>query len=371
MHSLKPCLTSFVRYKSLPGAVLLVDRRDRVSAHFAVGTSRRDSIFQIQSMTKPFLAVAVLMLVEEKKIPSIDTKVVDLPGFEKFPFPTVRIRQLLTHTSGYWPMHQENGEWFGVASHLTNRLDREPGVTIRDKPLEFVVESYWDASKYPLQSTNYAYSNKGFELLALIIEKISGQPVADFVEQRICRPLGMSDTFFFATKATPSQRARVVDLDDRRYSGDEVSPYDKLRTGWVYPAPAGALYSTASDLRQFLRLIRYKGQLPNGPRLLSPESVELLSRDLVLDQNCGCGSGHTAGFFYVRTTKPQECDELPGLGVGSLYHGGRFLTYFWFEPNRDEIGIYLVQRLTPRDYTSMHSFLGESQAMFQMLARIP
>jgi len=100
--------------------------------------------------------------------------------------------------------------------------------------------------------------------------------------------------------------------------------------------------------------------------------VELLLRDLIPEQDCGCNSklGHSAGFFLVRSGEPRRCDELPGLGADSVYHGGRFLTFFWFEPNRDEIGMYLMQRLTRRDFATTLSFLGESQAMLQMLARI-
>ena len=71
----------------------------------------------------------------------------------------------------------------------------------------------------------------------------------------------------------------------------------------------------------------------------------------------------------MRSGEPRNCGELPGLRAGSVYHGGRFLT-FWFEPRRDEIGVYLVQRLTRRDFDTTLSFLGESQAMLQMLARI-
>lgn len=373
MKALKPCLASFVKFGSLPGGLILVDRRDKVAADVAAGTSRTDTIFQIQSMTKPFISVAILMLIDERKIPSVESRVIDLPGFEAFPFPSMRIRQLLTHTSGLWPVHQENGRFLGIAPHLTNRLDNEPEVTVRDKTLGFVMQRLLEAKRYPLQSTDYAYSSTGYELLALIVQRISGQPIDDFVAQRIAKPLGMKDTFFFPDKATAKQRARVADVDLRRPVGDDYTPYDKLRTGWVYPAPAGALYSTASDLRQFMRLIRYKGQLPNQPRLLSRESIELLLRDLVQDQDCGCRSklGHTAGFFVVRSGEPRDCDELPGLGAGSLYHGGRFLTFFWFEPNRDEIGIYLMQRLTRRDFKTTLSFLGECQAMLQMLARIP
>lgn len=366
MHGLKPCLASFVKFGSLPGAVLLVDRHDNLEALIAVGSARTDSIFQIQSMTKPFLAVAILMLIDEKKIPSIDTRVADLAGFQQFPYPSIRIRDLLTHTSGLWPVHQENGSFSGIAPHLTNHLDREPEVTTRDKTLEFVIGRYLDPKRYPLQPTNYTYSNIGYELLGWIVERLSGQPIADFLEQRIARPLGMRDTFVFTAGATAQQRARIADLDERRGGGDDFVPYDKLRTGWIYPAPAGALYSTAGDLRRFLRLLRYRGSL------LSRESVELLRRDLVPGQDCGCRNklGHTAGFNMIRTFEQRDCDELPGLGPGAVYHGGRLLTFFWYEPNRDEIGVYLMQRLTRRDFATTQSYLGECQAMLQMLARI-
>ncbi len=371
LRDIRPCMQSFVDYGSILGLVTLVDSRDLGVQLDAVGLLKTDAIFQIMSMTKPFVAVAIMKLVEQGKIPSVDSRVSELLGFDDFPYRDTTIKQLLTHTSGMWYWKEPSpGIRTGIAPHLTNKLEKEPETTVRDKSLKFVARHYANPTLYPLESTEPQYSNIGYMMLGWIVERLTGQPFDQFVKEIILEPLGMTDTFFFPSTASPAQRARLAGLDRRLPDPLEYMHYDKTRPGWVYPSPAGGLYSTAEDLRQFLRLFRYRGQIPSRPRILTEASIARLMEDQIPDGDygdffgCSGRMGHSLGFYVVR--RP-GCPDLPGLRPGTIEHGGRFSTDFWYDSERDQIGIFLYQIVREGDSTPS---LAENDAFKQMLERI-
>jgi CubicO group peptidase (beta-lactamase class C family) len=369
LSDIRPCMQSFVDFGSILGLVTLVDDGDFGIQIDAVGNYETDTIFQIMSMTKPFVAVAILKLVEQGRIPSIESRVAQLPGLDDFPYRDITIRQLLTHTSGVWYWKEPSpGIRTGIAPHLTNRLEKEPSVTIRDKSLDYVASHYADPTRYPLELTTPQYSNIGYLFLGWIVERISGHPFEQFIQETILTPLALTDTFFFPNAASPAQRARIARLDRRLPDPLEYEHYDELRPGWEYPSPAGGLYSTASDLRKFLLLFRHRGAIPGSPRLLSEESIELLIADQIPDGDnyeYGCNAmGWSLGFAVIRAP---GCSKAPGLRPGTIAHTGRFSTDFWYDTERDQIGIFLYQIVTNNDSTPS---LAENDAFKQMLARI-
>ena len=367
-QDIKPAMQSFVDYGTILGAVTLVDRRGSPLQTDAVGAFAPDTIFQVMSMAKPIVSVLVLKLIEDGKIPSSETRVVTLPGFADFPYRDVTIKRLLTHTSGIWYRRDlAPGVRAGVAPHLTNKFDKEPETSTRDKTLDFVARHYANATLYPLGSTDYHYSNMGFMMLGWIVERLHGKPFEVVAKEQIFEPLGLTDTFYFPQSATPGQRKRIADLDRRLSDPPDYDHYKKTRPGWRYVSPEGGLHSTARDLRQFMGLLRHRGQLPGGSRVLKSESVERLLRDEAPDKNAGynAGVGRSLGFYVAREPAPAE---LPGFDPGTVSHGGRFATEFWYNPKKDEIGIFLCQMVqrtpepTPTD--------GVADAFKQILARI-
>lgn len=368
MRDIQPCMQSFVDYGSIFGAVTLVDDKDLGIQIDAVGQYNNDTIFQIMSMTKPFVAVAIMKLVEQGKIPTVDSRVSRLLGFEDFPYSEITVKELLTHTSGIWYWKEPSpGVRTGIAPHLTNKLEKEPETTVRDKSLEFVARHYANPTLYPLESTTPQYSNIGYLMLGWIVERLSHRPFEQFVKETILEPLKMKDTFFFPSTASPAQQARLAELDRCLPDPLDYAHYDKTRPGWVYPSPAGGLYSTAEDLRRFLDIFRHRGQIPGQPRILSEASIALLREDQVRtgDYNYWCnGLGHSLGFYVVRA---RGCPELPGVRPGTIEQDGRFSTDFWYDPERDQIGIFLYQIV--RNGGSTPS-LAENDAFKQMLERI-
>ncbi len=366
-----PCLQAFVDRGHVLGLVTLVDDPQLGMRVDAVGQFQPSGIFQIMSMTKPFVAVAVMKLIEQGRIPSVDARVASLRGLEDFPYSQVTVRQLLTHTSGVWYWRElRPGVRTGIAPHLTNQMDNEAGVTARDRSLDFVARHYANPRLYPLADTTPQYSNIGYTLLGWIVERVSGQPFDRYLTSEILTPLGMSDTFFFPDSASAEQRTRIVDLDRRLPDPAEYAHYDKLRPGWRYPSPEGGLYSTAADLRQFMLLFRHHGRAPGHPRVLTAASVSLLMKDQapsadyagVVGTKCVNRIGRSLGFFVVRAG---ECADWPALSPGSIEHDGRFSTDFWYDPLKDRIAVFLYQAVS--NYASTPG-VAENDAFKQKLA---
>jgi CubicO group peptidase (beta-lactamase class C family) len=149
-----------------------------VAAHTAVTPQ---SVFRIASMTKSFVALAVLRLRDEGRLRLDDPAENYLPELKKAPHPPsdappITIRQLLSHSAGL----PEDNPWG----------DRQMGRT--DAELSALVSRGVSFSNAP--GVSYEYSNLGYALLGRIVTRVSGQPVQAYISEKILRPLGMSHT---------------------------------------------------------------------------------------------------------------------------------------------------------------------------------
>jgi CubicO group peptidase (beta-lactamase class C family) len=187
-----------------------------------------EMIFRIGSITKQFTAVATLMLMEQGKLSLSDEITKYLPDY-----PTqghkITIEHLLTHTSGiksYTGMPEWRPLWRKDLT-LTELID-----VFKNQPMEFAPGDGWN------------YNNSAYVLLGAIIEKASGMKYADFIEQKIFAPLGMTSSFYDNT-------ARII---PRRAAG-----YSRSKDGYVnceylsmsHPHAAGSLMSTVDDLAKW------------------------------------------------------------------------------------------------------------------------
>jgi CubicO group peptidase (beta-lactamase class C family) len=329
-------MQAFVDKHQIAGAVTLVARHGMVGSLEAVGSQdieskkpmRPDTIFQVMSMTKPVTAVGVMILQEEGLL-SINHPVSQyLPEFKG---KTITLRDLLTHTSGL------PGAPTGPMKDLYQRLDHTLAEAVTEfagRPLEFEPGSKW------------VYSNTGIATLGRIIEVVSGQSYEQFIDARIFRPLGMTDSFFFPPREKIDRIAMVYKYEEPgslHRSGAGILGGDpaQYRSGSKYPAPEFGLYSTASDLCRFYQMMLNRGAL-DGRRILSPASVETMTRNHTGSIHAGWmpGSGFGLGWEVVR--EPQGTLNL--MSPRAFHHGGAFGTFGWIDPQRDLIGIYLVQR---------------------------
>ena len=141
-----------------------------------------DTIFQLASVTKQFTAAAV-MLARREGLLELDDEITKY--FPEISYPGVTIRHLLTHTSGI-PDYFDDADWF---IKIWKEEKRVPG---NDEILRFLCET--EAKPYFAPGEGLHYSNTGYNLLALLVERLSGVPYEDFLQKNIFEPAGMGST---------------------------------------------------------------------------------------------------------------------------------------------------------------------------------
>lgn len=328
------------------GIVTLVQQDGKVVQASAIGMQnieenkpmRQDTIFQIMSMTKPLTAVGIVMLAEEGKIslydnvetylPEFHDQLLNVDGWMKKPARPVRICDLLSHTSGM------RGESQGAMRNLYQTMDS----TLADAVKEF--------AKEPLEfepGTRWLYSNPGMATLGRIIEVVSGQSYASFIETRLLQPLKMKDSFFFPPAGKLDRIAMVYMPKGGRFgrAGAEILGGDPaaFRKNAKYPAPEFGLFSTAEDLSHFCQMILNNGTW-EGTRFLSPVSVAMMREVQTSGMQAGWYPGSDYGLAWEIINRPLGI--LGFLPAGSFGHGGAFGTHEWIIPKRNMFTIFMT-----------------------------
>lgn len=223
--------------------------------------ARPEMRYSIGSISKQFTATVLLMLAEERKLSFDDPVARFLPGLARAQ--DVKVRQLLSHTSGYqdyWPqdyvppfMQQPTTAQGILDRWATRSLDFEPG-------------------------SQYQYSNTGYVIAGLIAEKASGVPLWELLAKRVFAPLGMDSV-------TSVDRGRLAESDATGYMRYGLGPQrvaPKEGPGWLFAA--GELAMTARDLARW-----NIGVLER--RLLKPASYDEMQAEVRLTNGVGAGYG--------------------------------------------------------------------------------
>lgn len=261
---------------------LVVEREGEVLLDGSYGQADReagtpvtaDTAFGAASMTKPFVAAAILLLQQEERL-RVDepaSRYVSLPEDKQ----GILLSQLLTHTSGL-PYSVASDDW-----EVTDPA--EVARRLRSAPLESAPGARWE------------YSNTGYNLLVEVIEAVTGRPYEDFVRERLLLPAGMTRSGFLhgaAPIVPPLARCVWREHDE----GDPRAwPLDAVLRG------AGDLFTTAGDLRRWEQALR-------AGSILAPETVaELLAPRVAIQERVDYGFG----WFHYRSSD----------GVRMIEHGG-------------------------------------------------
>jgi CubicO group peptidase (beta-lactamase class C family) len=353
----------------IAGGVSLVARHGHVVYLKAFGMAdreaskpmRTDSIFRICSMSKPITTAAVMMLYEEGRftlsepvsdfIPEFkNMKVLDPPVPQDRTSPPgalvdakrpITIFHLLTHTSGLtYPWNARLGKAYHDAGLGTGLL-QQPGSTgdsikkLASFPLLFQPGDAWE----------YSLSD---DVLGYLVEKVSGMPFDRFLEERLFKPLGMKDSYFFlpddkvprlaaAYSYEPGKSLQVIPsgkiVSEGTFDYSSDYPYRGPRT---YFSGGGGLCSTAEDYYRFCQAMLNGGQL-DGTRILSRKSVELMS----MNHTQGKTDDFGYGLGFGVTSEPRFLTELGS--VGAYYWGGFYYTSFVIDPKEDLVAVFMAQ----------------------------
>jgi len=373
LDRLDSAMKSWVNQKWVNGSAVLIARHGKIVFYKAHGYNDPDTkqpldktgIFRIASQTKALTVVAVMMLWEEGKFSLDDPVSKFIPTFahqrvlatfnpKDTTYTTVpakravTIRDLLTHTSGIgYPAigtPAENAIYAKTA--LTGGVGTK-GPKLSDAmtnlgnvPLFFQPEEGW---KYGLN----------MDVLGYLVEKWSGMSLEQFFEKRICKPLGMKDTWF---NLPPEKGKRLVNF----FLGDSTGSIKKQATVFNgsldmnYPliktdyfSGGGGLSSTLYDYAVFLQMLLNGGEY-NGVRLLAPSTVRLMTMNQIGDLHPNLGSHADVnkfgfGFFIVTN----EGSRFSPIQAGSYSWGGVFSTSYWVDPKEDMVVLAYEQMWGP------------------------
>ncbi|HET9438651.1 MAG TPA: serine hydrolase domain-containing protein [Longimicrobiales bacterium] len=228
--------------------VVLVGKQDRVLVAAAHGYSNRDHMvrnqldtkFNFASMGKMFTAIAIGQLVQAGRLSLDDTLAQVLPAYpQRENARRITIRQLLSHKAGLGSMFED--------ARFDRRRDYESALAlvsaVADKPLAFEPGTRW------------SYSNEGYEVLAAVIEKVSGLRYADYVRKHIFEPAGMTSTDNFRLDRIVPNRATGYAAREDDYFGVEGRVPNSNIVG-LTGTGAGGGYTTAPDLWKFAQALR-------------------------------------------------------------------------------------------------------------------
>jgi len=271
------------------------------------------SLFCVASLSKPFVAVAVLQLVERGLV-DLDAPVRDhVPYFHTRGAERITVRHLLQHTSGLSHGRAFRGDGRGDDGALERAVRRLASRRVRSAP-----------------GTRYSYSNLGFMVAGDLVSRTAGQPFEAYVAEHILRPLGMNDSTYVPGEAPPDlltvghMRTALVVGKPRALKRE------KLRRAY---APVGGLYTNVLDLGRWASAHLNHGQF-RGVRILTPESFNCLAQaPLPLSNGSSVGLG-----WFVRTV-----DEHPAFGYVGTTLG--YKAHILIDPSRGTAAILLCNSL--------------------------
>ena len=366
-------IDAYIQNQELAGGALLVRRDEEVLYENTFGYSNiaarqpiaTDSLYRLMSMTKPITAVAVMQLAEQGKI-ELDAplnrylhgftamRVVDdkryayhegmnalslLPGLLTFRLKAPRtvpaerditIRDLLCHASGL-----EQGI-YGLISMKLDKSKRESLAALEKKystmPLDF----------QPGKGGGYS-PLAGFDLLARVVEVVSGLSFDAYLQQNLFDPLGMQDTAFRPDNAQSARLVHVYKREKNRLRDvtDTAEDMDSLlKRGENYTAGCGGLFSTLHDYDRFAHMLLNSGEV-DGVRVLQPETVRLMGQQGspdYPDPDPGCAWG-----LGMKIRKdPQKAKSA--CTAGTFGWSGAFGTHFFVSPKDHLSAVWMMNR---------------------------
>jgi CubicO group peptidase (beta-lactamase class C family) len=356
----------YIEEEKLAGIVTLVARKGRIVHFREYGWSdveskipiQKNSLFRIYSMTKPITSVAVMMLVEEGKIRLFDKVsqyIPEISNMEVFVDSTVEgiktekpnremtIHDLLTHTAGlpHNPPYR-NPDYEGKDKRPLLNMYAKAKLRDADQTLE---ETMTKLAKLPLlyhpgETRRYGMAT---DILARIIEIVSGKDFDQFLRENIFEPLKMENTEFHITQNEYDNMPKIYmpSSDGKIEKYDGGSKFDYVQG--KYLSGSGGLISTAYDYYKFCQMFLNKGEL-DGIRVLGRKTVEYMTinhlpKHIYDIYVRGRGEGFGLGFFVV--TDPAESQVV--RSIGSHGWGGGANTFFWIDPKEELVAIILTQ----------------------------
>jgi CubicO group peptidase (beta-lactamase class C family) len=278
------------------------------------------TVYQLQSITKSFIACGIMLLVEDGKL-ALDDKITKYLSGLPQAWSEVTVRQMLTHTSGIPSFVQDQGGGAAIVAFAQKTDSSEQIIGwAAARPLKFA------------PGEGRKYSSTGYHLLGMIIEKVSGKPWGQFLHDRIFAPLGMTSTRVYShDDIIPNRASGYNHFGDVPVNGLVFTPA-------IMESAAGGLVSTVEDMA------RWEIALEKGT-ILKPSTLALMAVPIKLknDSIVQANDGTRYGLGW----------DLPTFnGHRAMAHGGDHVTGFTANFARftdDKLAVIVLTNLMPLD----------------------
>jgi CubicO group peptidase (beta-lactamase class C family) len=333
----------FIAQGQLPGAAVWIERIGHGSHHRAYGQRAvvpapealdETTVFDAASLTKPVVTATLVQLLRERGQLDVEAPLQRyLPGCGAADKAGITLRQLLTHSSGLPSGLPGNGAgpWAG-----------------KDDALRIACE-------LPLAAppgTQFRYSDVNYILLGLIVERAAGMPLERLAEQALFRPLGMKDSGYLPLRRMDAARiAPTEQLADGQVLRGEVHDPTARKMGGV--AGHAGLFTTTADLARFARMLLGGGVAEDGRRVLSAQSVVLLTMP---QSPPGLAEKRGMGWDIASPYARPRGSLYPLTSFG---HTGFTGCAFWLDPASQSFFVLLSNRVHPAAGTHVLPLYGE------------
>jgi CubicO group peptidase (beta-lactamase class C family) len=364
LERVRTFMKDFIDTNRIAGGVTLIARKGKVVHYEAYGWRDKeanqpmvkDAIFTLQSMTKPIVSTALMMLWEDGKfmlddpiskwLPAYSNKQVLVEGRLVKPNRPITVRHVLTHTSGLSLVPNDvitRESLFASLEERAAAAQRPRPQTAPTQPRPATLAEAIDRAAplplafHPGERWQYGAST---DFVAILVEKISGMSIDQFLKQRIFEPLGMRDTHYNIPREKVERVAAVYSPDRegkitlfRKPAFQEPTTY--------FPGVAG-LHGTAADYFKFAQMLLNGGEL-NGRRLLGRMTVDLMFQNHIGTDKPVYVRGDGYGFGLGGAVLLDRAKAADALSVGSWSWGGAWGTIFWVDPVEELIPIMMIQ----------------------------
>ncbi|MFL2628907.1 MAG: serine hydrolase domain-containing protein [Flavobacteriaceae bacterium] len=353
-------LNKEIKNGEIAGAEVLIFKNKKIIWHKNLGyknylskiSLKKNSIYYIQSMTKPIISVAIMQLIEKGLLKLNDLAEIYIPEMKNLKViidpnqgingpkrdleRKITIKQLLTHTSGLSHGLGENLYEKQLFKLMYNELFDPADYN----KLEERIEALFKAPLVGQPGEKWYYS-ASTDVLALILQRITNKPINIYLKENIFDPLEMDDTGY---NVNLSKEDRIMLVHLKNEEGELIlSPTQvEIQGNNLYGGTHG-LFSSIEDYLEFCKMILNNGIL-NGKKILSKKSINLMIKNHV-GNFLGPSRGFGLGFGILVDAEK----ESSPANNGQIYWGGYFKTHFFIDSKEDLIAIFMTQKF-PNSY---------------------
>ena len=351
LDTLSEIMNQAVTDKQVAGASFIVVHQGEVVFREGVGyadiESKRpftaDELLPIASVSKPFMASVVMALVDQGKLNLDDPVEKYLPAFKgkrvqgsKSPAKPMTIRQLISHTAGFWGNKGISPEKMDLIRNFERPLD---------ETIDLVAQ--YDLAYEP--GTKWVYSGVGYCVLGRVVEVALGESLEVISQEALFRPMGLSDTTFLPSREMRNTVPTAYVREGRELKAkDSSSEIEDLR----FILPGGSLFTNLDALAAFGQMHLNDG-LHDGKRILSKESVAEMRKFQGLERG-----SRSYGLGWFR-------DDVSDSGLAELtFHGGALGAHLRIDRRREVVFALLVHQNGPQVKPLKDKLIDQVNKMF-------